>query len=52
MSTEIAGGANGGGQFAAVDEELTGRENIEMIGLLYRLPNAEARVRAKELLGA
>jgi daunorubicin resistance ABC transporter ATP-binding subunit len=38
------------GQFAAVDEELTGRENIEMIGLLYRLPNAEARVRAKELL--
>jgi ABC-type multidrug transport system ATPase subunit len=24
------------GQFAAVDEELTGRENVEMIGLLYR----------------
>ena len=26
------------GQFAAVDEELTGRENVEMIGRLYRLP--------------
>ena len=25
------------GQFAAVDEELTGRENVEMIGRLYRL---------------
>jgi hypothetical protein len=26
------------GQFAAVDEELTGRENLEMVGRLYRLP--------------
>jgi ABC-type multidrug transport system ATPase subunit len=26
------------GQFAAVDEELTGRENLEMIGRLHRLP--------------
>ena len=26
------------GQFAAVDEELTGRENVEMIARLYRLP--------------
>jgi ABC-2 type transport system ATP-binding protein len=38
------------GQFAAVDEELTGRENLEMIGRLYRLPRAEARRRAAELL--
>ena len=38
------------GQFAAVDEELTGRENVEMIGRLYRLPGAEARARAGELL--
>jgi daunorubicin resistance ABC transporter ATP-binding subunit len=38
------------GQFAAVDEELTGRENVEMVGLLYRLPAAEARTRAAEVL--
>ena len=38
------------GQFAAVDEELTGRENVEMIGRLYRLPAAEARARAAEVL--
>jgi daunorubicin resistance ABC transporter ATP-binding subunit len=38
------------GQFAAVDEELTGRENVEMIGRLYRLSGAEARARATELI--
>src|SRR5262249_48102920 len=38
------------GQFAAVDEELTGRENVEMVGRLYRLPADEARKRAGELL--
>ena len=38
------------GQFAAVDEELTGRENIEMVGMLYRLSGAEARTRAAEIL--
>jgi ABC-2 type transport system ATP-binding protein len=38
------------GQFAALDEELTGRENVEMIGRLYRLGAAEARRRAGELL--
>jgi daunorubicin resistance ABC transporter ATP-binding subunit len=38
------------GQFAAVDEELTGRENLEMIGRLYRLPRAEARRHAGEVL--
>jgi daunorubicin resistance ABC transporter ATP-binding subunit len=38
------------GQFAAVDDELTGRENVEMIGRLYRLPGAEARRRGGELL--
>jgi ABC-2 type transport system ATP-binding protein len=37
------------GQFAAVDEELTGRENLEMIARLYRLGRAEARRRAVEL---
>ena len=38
------------GQFAAVDEELTGRENVEMIGRLYRLPAGEAKRRAAEVL--
>jgi daunorubicin resistance ABC transporter ATP-binding subunit len=38
------------GQFAAVDEELTGRENLEMVGRLYRLPVREARARAAEVL--
>jgi daunorubicin resistance ABC transporter ATP-binding subunit len=38
------------GQFAAVDAELTGRENVEMIARLYRLPGAEARRRASEVL--
>ncbi|MDI6105910.1 ATP-binding cassette domain-containing protein [Actinoplanes sp. NEAU-A12] len=38
------------GQYAAVDQELTGRENLEMIGRLYRLPRAEARRRAGEVL--
>ena len=38
------------GQYAAVDENLTGRENLWMFGRLYHLSNAEARVRADELL--
>jgi daunorubicin resistance ABC transporter ATP-binding subunit len=38
------------GQFAAVDEELTGRENVEMVGRLYRLTLAEARARSEEIL--
>ena len=39
------------GQYATLDEVLTGRENLEMIGRLFRLPSAEARRRATELLG-
>ena len=38
------------GQFAAVDELLTGRENLEMFGRLFHLAPAEARARAAELL--
>jgi len=38
------------GQFAAVDEELTGRENVAMIAQLYRLPRDEARRRTAEVL--
>ena len=38
------------GQFAAVDEVLTGYENLEMIGRLYRMPKQQARERARALL--
>jgi len=38
------------GQYAAVDENLTGRENLRMFGRLYQLPGAVARTRADELL--
>jgi len=38
------------GQFAAVDELLTGYQNLEMIGQLYRLSTAEARSRAADLI--
>jgi ABC-2 type transport system ATP-binding protein len=38
------------GQYAAVDENLTGRENLWMFGRLYQLSSAEARRRANELL--
>jgi ABC-2 type transport system ATP-binding protein len=38
------------GQSAAVDENLTGLENIEMVGRLYHLPSGEARRRAVEIL--
>ncbi len=38
------------GQYASVDETLTGTENLLMIGRLLGHPRAEARARAKELL--
>ncbi|MHB1391349.1 MAG: ATP-binding cassette domain-containing protein [Thermoleophilia bacterium] len=38
------------GQFAAVDENLTGRENLEMVGRLYHLGRSESRRRAGEIL--
>src|SRR6516225_169284 len=38
------------GQFAAVDEILTGRENLEMFGRLFKLSREDARRRARELL--
>ena len=38
------------GQYAAVDEYLTGRENLEMVGRLYHLSKRQARQRADELL--
>jgi ABC-2 type transport system ATP-binding protein len=38
------------GQYAAVDEDLTGRENLVMVGRLTRLGRRGARGRAEELL--
>jgi ABC-2 type transport system ATP-binding protein len=38
------------GQYAAVDENLTGFENLEMVGRLYHMGRAPARERADELL--
>ncbi|MGI5481004.1 ATP-binding cassette domain-containing protein [Streptomyces lavendofoliae] len=38
------------GQFAAVDEYLTGRENLHMVGQLYQMTSKAARIRAGELL--
>jgi ABC-2 type transport system ATP-binding protein len=40
------------GQNAAVDEYLTGFENLDMVGRLYHLPRARSRERARELLDA
>ena len=38
------------GQYAAVDEHLTGFENLEMVGRLYGLGRTRSRERARELL--
>jgi ABC-2 type transport system ATP-binding protein len=38
------------GQYAAVDENLTGFENLEMVGRLYHMGRTEAKARASELL--
>lgn len=38
------------GQYAAVDELLTGRENLVMMGKLYHLESAHSRTRSNELL--
>jgi ABC-2 type transport system ATP-binding protein len=38
------------GQYAAVDEHLTGFENLDLFGRLYRLGRPKARSRARELL--
>ncbi|MER6949547.1 ATP-binding cassette domain-containing protein [Nonomuraea sp. NPDC000554] len=38
------------GQYAAVDDHLTGAENLEMVGRLYHLGVKRSRQRARELL--
>ena len=38
------------GQYAAVDENMTGFENLDMVGRLYHLSPDESRARARELI--
>lgn len=38
------------GQYAAVDERLTGFENLRLVGRLFHLPNGESKERARALL--
>src|SRR5687767_10870026 len=38
------------GQYAAVDEHLTGFENLDMVGRLYRMRKSVSRPRARALL--
>ena len=38
------------GQYASVDEALTGTENLVLIGRLLGIPRAQAKARARELL--
>jgi ABC-2 type transport system ATP-binding protein len=40
------------GQYAAIDENLTGFENLEMVGRLYHLSGAGAKARARDLLAS
>jgi ABC-2 type transport system ATP-binding protein len=40
------------GQYAAVDENLTGFENLELVGRLYHLGRGVSRERARELLAS
>jgi ABC-2 type transport system ATP-binding protein len=48
--TEVRRSIGLSGQFAAVDEYLTGRENLQMVGQLYQMSGRDAKRRAVELL--
>jgi ABC-2 type transport system ATP-binding protein len=50
QATELRAAIGLAGQYAAVDEILTGRENLEMVGRLYRLSPRESQSRADEIL--
>lgn len=49
-AAELRGSIGLAGQYAAVDPNLTGLENLELVGRLYHLPKAEAKRRAAEVL--
>jgi ABC-2 type transport system ATP-binding protein len=50
QATELRSRIGLAGQNAAIDENLTGYENLEMVGRLYHLGKRPARERARELL--
>ena len=50
QSQEVRRAIGLSGQYAAVDENLTGWENLYMFGRLYEMPKAEAKKRAEDLL--
>ncbi len=50
QSSEVRARIGLTGQYAAVDEYLTGRENLEMVGRLYRLNKKDIKYRTEELL--
>lgn len=50
QADEVRGVIGLTGQYAAVDEYLTGRENLQMMGRLYHLSKADSKRRAEELL--
>lgn len=50
QADELRGVIGLSGQYAAVDENLTARENLWMFGRLYQLRSAEASARATDLL--
>jgi ABC-2 type transport system ATP-binding protein len=50
QADEVRGVMGLTGQYAAVDDKLTGTANLEIIGRLYHLSKADAKARAKELI--
>lgn len=50
QARELRSRIGASGQYAAVDEYLTGFENLEMVGRLYHLGTGRSRDRARELL--
>src|ERR687891_482657 len=52
MSTEAVLAIEATGQLASVDEDLTGKENLIMIGRLLGYDRAESKARASDLLDA
>jgi ABC-2 type transport system ATP-binding protein len=50
QAQQVRGAIGLSGQYSAVDENLTGRENLYMFGRLYGIAKAEAKLRADALL--
>ncbi|MBJ8346422.1 ATP-binding cassette domain-containing protein [Antrihabitans sp. YC2-6] len=50
QARELRSRIGASGQYAAVDEYLTGAENLEMVGRLYHLGTKRSKQRARELL--